>query len=203
MSMSFLVLLGIAVLVGAIVGLWWRATHGEQPPARPIDPPPEDGEKVLAELIQSGQMIAAIKLYRALYATGLKDAKDAVEAIRDGREPLRPPEHRGWSESEAHAAMVRAAQDNSILEAVKFHRRIYGSGVKEAKDAVEAIRAGGAPPGRPEESGTDLGADIERAIWDNNLIQAIKLYRDQYGVGLKEAKDAVEAMRADLLRRRG
>ena len=201
--MSFLALLVSAVLVGAILGIWWRSTHREQPPAPPIDSAPEDGEKVLAELIQSGQMIDAIKLYRTLYGTGLKDAKDAVEAIRDGREPLRPPEHRGWSEPEAHAAMVRAVQDNSLIEAIKFHRRIYGSGLKEAKDAVEAMRAGRASPERPEVSDSDLSADIERAIWDNNLIQAIKLYRDQHGVGLKEAKDAVEEMRADLLRRRG
>ncbi|RKH58163.1 hypothetical protein D7X96_37310 [Corallococcus interemptor] len=201
--MSFLVLLGIAVLVGAIVGLWWRSTHGEQPPARPIDSAPEDGEKVLAELIQSGQMINAIKLHRTLYGSGLKDAKDAVEAMRDGRMPVGPPARREASDPDAHAAMERAVRDNNLIQAIKYHRAIYGSGLKEAKDAVEAMRAGRASPERPEVSGSDLSADIERAIWDNNLIQAIKLYRDQHGVGLKEAKDAVEEMRADLLRRRG
>jgi ribosomal protein L7/L12 len=35
---------------------------------------------------------------------------------------------------------------------------------------------------------------ISNALMAGNKILAIKLYREQYGVGLKEAKDAIDAM---------
>ncbi|NRD44054.1 hypothetical protein HRD50_06035 [Corallococcus exiguus] len=132
--------------MGALIGFWLRSSNREQPAEPPTPLSPEEGQQNLAELIESGQMINAIKLYRQLHGCGLKEAKDAVEAMRDGRARM---EH---------------------LE-------------------------------RRELPGPETDDAIERAVRSNNLIQAIKLYRDQHGVGLKEAKDAVEAMRADLLRR--
>ena len=48
------------------------------------------------------------------------------------------------------------------------------------------------PAGAAHPPATD--PEILQAIADGNLIQAIKLYRERTGVGLKEAKDAVEAM---------
>ena len=35
---------------------------------------------------------------------------------------------------------------------------------------------------------------IQDALMRGNKIEAIKLYREQYGVGLKEAKDVIDAM---------
>ncbi|WP_158621438.1 hypothetical protein [Corallococcus aberystwythensis] len=148
MSPSFLALLVIAVFVGAIAGFWWRSSKREQPSQPPTALSPQEGQEYLADLIASGQTIEAIKLHRQLHGSSLKEAKDAVEAMRDGRAPMEPPARR------------------AVL-------------APEANDA------------------------IERAIRDNQLIQAIKLYREHHGGGLKEAKDAVEAMRDDLLRRRG
>ncbi|MHA7630477.1 hypothetical protein [Corallococcus sp. M7] len=141
-----MVLLVIAVFMGALIGLWLRSSTRDQPSEPPPYRSPEEGRRSLAELIESGQMINAIKLYRELHGCGLKEAKDAVEAMRDGRAPMESLERRELSGPEANDA-------------------------------------------------------IERAVRSNNLIEAIKLYRNQHGVGLKEAKDAVEAMRADLLRR--
>ncbi len=59
-------------------------------------------------------------------------------------------------------------------------------------------RKPGTDPGRtsmgiePEATGPD--ADIEELIRNGRIINAIKLYRNRYDVGLREAKDAVEAM---------
>ena len=44
----------------------------------------------------------------------------------------------------------------------------------------------------PQQSPLDQA--IQDALMRGNKIQAIKLYREQYGVGLKEAKDAIDAM---------
>ena len=38
------------------------------------------------------------------------------------------------------------------------------------------------------------------ALRKNNLIEAIKIYREEFGVGLQEAKDAVDRMEASLPR---
>ncbi len=38
-------------------------------------------------------------------------------------------------------------------------------------------------------------AEVERLVHEKQLIMAIKVYRELTGVGLKEAKDAVEAIR--------
>jgi hypothetical protein len=81
-------------------------------------------------------------------------------------------------------------------------REQTGLGLKEAKDAVEAIERGESPDLRPVAalatpgvSGVDLDA-IKELLRQGQKIEAIKLYRQQTGLGLKEAKDAVEAIEA-------
>ncbi len=44
----------------------------------------------------------------------------------------------------------------------------------------------------------DAGDRIRQLILANHKIEAIKLYRETRGVGLKEAKDAVEALERDI-----
>ena len=53
------------------------------------------------------------------------------------------------------------------------------------------------PPVEPASSGADANrATIEALIRGDRKIEAIKLYREKYGVSLKEAKDAVDAIHA-------
>ena len=44
----------------------------------------------------------------------------------------------------------------------------------------------------------DQAQRIKDELLGGNKIQAIKIYREQTGVGLKEAKDAVEKLEAEL-----
>lgn len=46
--------------------------------------------------------------------------------------------------------------------------------------------------------GPAVRAEIEAAIADGHKIEAIKLLRDATGMGLKESRDAVEAMEAAM-----
>ena len=43
--------------------------------------------------------------------------------------------------------------------------------------------------------------DVRACIRGGNKIQAIKIYRERTGLGLKESKDAVEAMEREMQRR--
>jgi hypothetical protein len=50
------------------------------------------------------------------------------------------------------------------------------------------------PLGRPQYGDPRLPPSFYDALQKNKLIQAIKIYREATGVGLKEAKDHVDAM---------
>lgn len=50
------------------------------------------------------------------------------------------------------------------------------------------------PLGQPQYGDPQLPPSFYEALQKNKLIQAIKIYREVTGVGLKEAKDRVDAM---------
>ena len=97
-------------------------------------------------------------------------------------------------------AEIRAllAQGNKIA-AIKQLRELTGLGLKEAKDYVDAIPAPGAPPPFPsagisQPPGEASLAEVHALAVQGQKIQAIKLYRELTGVGLKEAKDYVDSL---------
>ena len=88
------------------------------------------------------------------------------------------------------------------IAAIKLFREETGFGLAEAKDAVERL-AGGAPLAASDQGQQPSFSDVSDAerpfvelLARGQKIGAIKLYREQRGVGLKEAKDAVEALAA-------
>jgi len=82
------------------------------------------------------------------------------------------------------------------IAAIKRYREETGVGLAEAKQAVEALERDEPPPtGEPADSSSE--AEIVALLQQGRKIKAIKLYRERTGVGLKEAKDAVEAIGAD------
>jgi ribosomal protein L7/L12 len=105
--------------------------------------------------------------------------------------------------------------DGSKIEAVKKYREIFAVGLKEAKEAVDKMMRGesvtvthtstsvksSSPTTAgwtfPKEENADFSKLKELAVLvkANKKIQAVKLYRELYGVGLKEAKQAVDKMR--------
>jgi len=82
------------------------------------------------------------------------------------------------------------AQDKKI-EAIKTFRQATGFSLKQAQEAVENIATGSSwqrtkiIPAERHDQITDL-------LRRNRKIEAIRLYRETTGVGLREAKDAVE-----------
>ncbi|MDH5506040.1 MAG: hypothetical protein OEZ02_02330, partial [Anaerolineae bacterium] len=86
------------------------------------------------------------------------------------------------------------------IEAIKLYRQIANVGLKEAKDAVLKISQGLsiAPYNRQGSSAADLTpvqkTEILALLSAGRKIDAIKLYRQWCGCGLKEAKEAVDQM---------
>lgn len=103
------------------------------------------------------------------------------------------------------AAVHEALQRGEILEAIKHLREATGLGLKEAKDVVEALQKGGTVNISMEVKSetTTLSPEALAALQNGNKIEAIKLVREQMGLGLKEAKDVVEAVLRSLNGERG
>ena len=82
---------------------------------------------------------------------------------------------------------------NKIL-AIKRYREETGVGLAEAKSAVESLEEGEActKPVQPDDP--HVTSEIVTLLSHGEKIKAIKLYRQQFRVGLKEAKDAVESI---------
>ncbi|WPB81244.1 hypothetical protein KYC5002_19240 [Archangium violaceum] len=111
---------------------------------------PDDALAEVTALVREGRTIDAIKRYRELTGEGLKESKDAVEQIAEGRPPRfssealqrmtgAPP---GESLSSGQRAeLERLIVEGKKIEAIKLHRQFSRTGLKEAKDEVEALEA--------------------------------------------------------------
>jgi ribosomal protein L7/L12 len=108
------------------------------------------------------------------------------------------------------------------IEAIKRYRQENGVGLKEAKDAVDRMAMGmplsnrfddfGLDDGHPADgdemqdsfggsgnyASSTLDDEIQDLLRKGNKINAIKRYREVRGVGLKEAKDVVDRMEAEM-----
>jgi ribosomal protein L7/L12 len=88
------------------------------------------------------------------------------------------------------------------ISAIKLYRETTGSSLKDAKDAVEAIERGGAIniplPAQVGEPDVFLENQIKRLLSEKKKIEAVKIYREAYNCGLKDAKDAVDLIQVKM-----
>lgn len=133
---------------------------------------------------------------------------EIVQAGRDRRIEavvnMPPPEQNPTGEV---AAIRQLVNEGRKIEAIKLHRETFGSDLAEAKKAVENIHSGQSGyavkdfptdlPEDPKDSNAQLGI-IKNELKTGNKINAIKLFREIYNTGLREAKDAVDALERDL-----
>ncbi len=93
-------------------------------------------------------------------------------------------------------AVLQALGRGQLIEAIKL-LRASGIGLKEAKDLIEGIvkaKPAGAPPAFSNgASSQPLPIEVIAALQRNQKIEAVRLLREQTGLGLKEAHEAVAA----------
>jgi ribosomal protein L7/L12 len=151
----------------------------------------------IQQLLGERRRMYAIQLYREQTGVTLSQAVTAVDAIAAGREP---PAVDGRLSGDDLASVRSQIERGNKIAAIKLYRERTGLGLKEAKDAVEIIARGGEPPVAAMAramhnvpASVDLAA-IQDLLRAGNKIEAIKQYRTVTGLGLKEAKDAVDAI---------
>jgi len=92
------------------------------------------------------------------------------------------------------AELQALLRDGQKMTAIARFREVTGLGLRESKEAVEALEAGRTLPAA---ASVDPRVDEEKIaaiVREQGLIHAIKEYRTATGLGLKEAKDAVDAI---------
>lgn len=90
--------------------------------------------------------------------------------------------------------VVAALTRGEKIEAIRLYREATGVGLAEAKSFVEQLAETLTTGELPPTPATSDDADLLSLLQKGEKIGAIKIYRDRYGVDLKGAKDAVEAI---------
>ena len=118
--------------------------------------------------------------------------------------------------SSLKAQCIAHIQAGEKLQAVKVYKEAKGVSLAEAKDVIDRLAEKLAtddsmqyeaanieqPTETHEYSAQELDGSLEERclelIKSGNILQAVKLYKDESGAGLKEAKDTIDAWVAKL-----
>ena len=122
------------------------------------------------------------------------DAAHAVEEVRSNATLLnRSPM------SESTDRIAELIRQGKKIEAIKLLRETTGVDLKRAKDEIDRLAAAieseqtSISSYTADESDT-VSSEVEELARQGRKIEAIKLLRAQKGIGLKEAKERVEAV---------
>jgi large subunit ribosomal protein L7/L12 len=151
----------------------------------------EDLRQRVSALLSEGKKIEAVKLYREHTGVGLKQAKDAVEAIERGE--LFPIAE--TVDEQLQRELIGLLHQGQKIEAIKLYRGRTGVGLKEAKDAVEAIERGERPQDLAD-SDNSFHQILVSLLTQGRKIDAIRVFREVTGSGLKESKTVIESIAA-------
>jgi ribosomal protein L7/L12 len=158
--MTLAVLIGGGVVAVGLVVLWLSRNNDvtvvdvapPRPPtakpaitAAPTSPVVVQGAGPVHDLLRAGRKIEAIKAYKELTGVGLKEAKDAVDALERGEPvavPIAPPPLGPITPNVAvdDRELREHLRADRLIDAIKRYRELTGLGLKESKDAVEALR---------------------------------------------------------------
>jgi ribosomal protein L7/L12 len=205
MSTATLIILGVVVLVllgtaAMILQRSWGSSLDRAGMAPSVHynsaaDVPDAERAAIRALIDGGNKIAAIKRVRELTGMNLKEAKEYVESWQ----PTNAAPDLTLSIDSPPAADLQEVHRLTLhgqkIQAIKLYRELTGVGLKEAKDYVDALESGGQPVAAdpaPTRSG-DL-AEVHALARQGQKIQAIKLYRELTGAGLKDAKDYIDRL---------
>jgi len=93
--------------------------------------------------------------------------------------------------------------DKQLIQAIQLYREATGVSLAHAKKAVEEmalVEVTKPPSGVRSYDDPVLESKIRSLLAKGQKIDAVKIYREEYGIGLKEAKDAVERIEASMPR---
>jgi ribosomal protein L7/L12 len=150
--------------------------------------------------MDSGRKIEAIKHYRELTGVGLKEAKDVIDYLMAGGE-IDAKKKRAMPTVDAAAGVRDLLDEGRKDEAIELYARFAGVDQYTAQDAVDEIEREmrlGDTSDEPGKLTLLERGEIQTLLQQGNKIEAVKRYRELSGLGLREAKDAVDEMERGL-----
>jgi ribosomal protein L7/L12 len=155
----------------------------------------------IADLLQKGNKLEAVKITREILNLGLKEAKEYVEAWQAGNLSYEFDKQPKMNQ-ELLAELQRLIANRQKIEAVKLAKESLNLGLKEAKELVDDLEANkplDLPnlPQNPTIAKADLYSEefiqqIMDLLFKNQKIAAVKLVVDMQGLSLLTAKEYVD-----------
>jgi ribosomal protein L7/L12 len=93
--------------------------------------------------------------------------------------------------------------NQQLIHAIKLYREVTGVGLAEAKQAIdEMARDEFTKPSSEMQKNADpiMDGKIRSLLARSQKIKAVKIYREEHGIGLKEAKDYVDQIENSMRR---
>ena len=166
----------------------------EERPYTPSEPIPAHISARLVELLKAGRRTEAVEFYMSAASVSEENARDVIDAVQAGLPPTAVPTGQVDLDRIKHLLMNRRR-----TYAIQLYREQAGVSLSDAAKAIDAIADGREPPpivpaGSPRRlSAADL-ATVRSLLERKNKVEAIKLYRERTGLGLSDAKLAIEAI---------
>ncbi len=148
-------------------------------------------DSVVQEAMQNGRKIEAIRQYRELTGTGLKESKQVIDYVMAGGDIGK--KRRSAPDLDMAAGVRDLLNEGRKDQAIDLYARFAGVETYSARDAVEQIERDMRFEDDAEYSPADE-SELRDLVRQGQKIEAIQRYRELTGAGLKEAKDAVEAL---------
>lgn len=95
-----------------------------------------------------------------------------------------------------HPDILELVRQGRTIEAVKLAREVLGLDLAQAREFVHGLERDQRIPHQESPDGPD--ERIDELLRARRKIEAIKVYREAVGCGLKDAKDAVERRAVEL-----
>ena len=93
--------------------------------------------------------------------------------------------------------------NKQLIQAVQLYHEATGVSLAEAREAVEEMARNEfskPPSGMRNYDNPVLESKIRSLLAKGKKIEAVKIYREEYGIGLNEAKNAVDRIEASMPR---
>lgn len=200
MAGPLIALIMVATVGGMVLAVGLALRSRTHRPPQPVDldwDATRDAD--FQDALARGNKIEAIKIYREKTGLGLKESKDAVEYYQAGGEAIK--KRREIPAVESAAGVRDLLDEGRKAEAIELYAKFAGVDQYTAEDAVEQIeremRLGDEAKDAEGLTASDRD-EIHQLLEHGNKIEAIKIYREKTGLGLKESKDVIDGMEREL-----
>ena len=132
----------------------------------------------IGQLARSGDKIEAVKLYRELFEVDLAQAELAVDRLALGEPLLVSSVAVEYSTFDFEAELLQLLAQGDRLGAVNRFRELTGASLKDAQEAVDALKTSGALPGMSFHIRGNATMDqAEATRWAYAFMEVIKLVK--------------------------